>query len=211
VAQASKEQQSRDRMREYAARVEAARAPVAVLARFAQAREARGTGDALEVEFAATPAGVDGASLPAAVWVVLRQGDVDAVTDLIIEHATEQFLIAEHEQLDASYRITTVAESLALPDVERLTTQVAAFIDVPRDVVAIVCDWGPDDPRTEAEIERLIEQRYATGAPPPAVAHSTAALVMSSSEFAAVLSLTAEQAAILATLVRQADITVTAD
>lgn len=197
-------------MREYAARVEAVRAPVAVLARFAQAREARSAGDALEVEFAATPAGADGASLPAAVWVVLRQGDVDAVTDLIIEHATEQFLIAEHEQLDASYRITTVTESRGLPDVERLTTQVAAFIDVPRDVVAIVCDWGPDDPRTEAEIERLIDQRYATGAAAP-VAHPTAALAMSSSEFAAVLSLTSEQAAILATLVRQADITVAAD
>lgn len=208
MAQATKEQQSRDRMREYAARVEAARAPVAVLARFAQAREARGAGGALEVEFASTPVG-DGPSLPAAVWVALRQDDVDAVTDLLTEHATEQFLIAEHEQLDASYRITTVTESRGLPDVERLTAQLAAFLDVPRDVVAIVCDWGADDPRTEAEIERLIDQRYAAGAAP--VGRPTAALVMSSSEFAAVLSLTPDQAAVLATLVRQADITVAAD
>ena len=142
------------------------------------------------------------------MWVALRQEDVDAVIEALVEHATEQFVIAEHEQLDASYRITTVRESRGLPDVDRLIAQVAAFLDVPRDVLAIVCGWGPDDPRTQAEIERLIDQRYAA---PGAAGQAANVLTMSSSEFAAVLSLTPEQAAVLSTLVRQADVTVTAD
>ena len=203
MGQATKEEQTRDRLREYDARLAAARAPVAVLAGFAQAREACGDGAALEVEFAARES-----SLPAAVWVALRQDDVDAVIDALVEHATEQFVIAEREQLDASYRITTVRESRGLPDVDRLIAQVAAFLDVPRDVLAIVCGWGPDDPRTQAEIERLIDQRYAASG---AAGQAANVLTMSSSEFAAVLSLTPEQAAVLSTLVRQADVTVTAD
>jgi hypothetical protein len=206
VGQATKQEQTRDRLREYDARLAAARAPVAVVAGFAQARETCGTGAALEVEFAA--AGPDDAALPAAVWVALRQDDVDAVIDALVEHATEQFVIAEHEQLDASYRITTVSESRGLPDVDRLIAQVAAFLGVPRDVLAVVCTWGPDDPRTEAEIARLIDQRFAGAA---AAGRQANLLTMSSSEFAAVLSLTPEQAAVLSTLVRQADVTVTAD
>ena len=206
MGQATKEEQARDRLREYEARLAAARDPVAVLARFAQAREARGGGAVLEVEFAA--AGSEDSSLPAALWVALRQDDVDAVLEALVQHATEQFLIAEHEQLDASYRITTVSESRGLPDVARLVAQVAAFVDVPSDVVAMVCGWGPDDPRTEAEIERLIEQRRAASA---ATGRQPNALTMSSSEFAAVLSLTPEQANVLSTLVRQANLAVTAD
>src|SRR5438034_7698878 len=115
MAQASTEQRARDRMREYEARLAQARAPVAVLARFAQAREECGDGAALEVEFAATPAGPDGPSLPAAVWVALRQDDVDAVLAALVEHASEQFVVAESEQLDASYKITTVRECRGLP------------------------------------------------------------------------------------------------
>lgn len=220
-------------MREYGARLAAARGSVAVLARFAQAREARGRGLALEVEFAATPIEPAGAALPAAVWVALRQGDLDAVIDTLVQHATEQFLIAEHEQVDAGYRIATVAECRGLPDVDRLIAQFAAFVQVPRDVVAIVSGWGPDDPRTLAEIERLMDQRYrpgaaaampvATAAPAvpaePSVPSRAAVsevphrpeLAMSSRELTALLSLTPEQQAMLTTLVRQADIVVAAD
>jgi hypothetical protein len=239
MGHATKDQQSRDRTREYAARLEAARDPVAVVARFAIAREARGNGGlALEEEFATTSADPDGPALPAAIWVALRQGDLDAVIDTLVQHATEQFLVTEHEQLDASYRITTVAESLGLPDVDRLIAQIAAFVQVPLDVVAMVCRWGSDDPRTLAEIERLMDQRYRTPvAPVDAVGTAThrvddsppttdaatgaqanratpanrATLAMSSCEFSAVLSLTPEQHAVLATLVRQADIVVVAD
>lgn len=209
MAQATKDHQRREQLREYEARLAAVREPVAVLARFAQAREAYGGGAALEVGFAA--AGPEESSLPAAVWVALRQNDVDAVIDALVQHATEQFVIAEHEQLDASYRITTVSESRGLPDVERLTAQVAAFLTVPPDVVAMVCGWGPEDPRTEDEIERLLAQRHAAAPAPASSGRAVTALSMSSAEFAAVLSLTPEQQAVLATLVRQADVTVSAD
>ena len=205
MSQAAKEQRSRDRTREYDARVDAARDVVGVLALFAQAREACSGGDALEVAFATTSTDDDGSPLPAAVWVALRHDDLDAVLATLVEQASEQFVIAEHEQLDETYRLTTVAESRGLPDTDRLIEQLAAFLEVPRDVVAIVCGWGRDDPRTAAEVERLIAARYATSRR----AAAPAALAMSSGEFAAMLSLTPEQQAVLATLVRQADLTVT--
>jgi hypothetical protein len=205
AGQATKEQESRARVREYEARLAAAGESVAVLARFAQAREQCGAGSALEICFAeALPEG----GLPAGVWVALRQDDLGAVLATLVAHASEQFLIVEHEQLDASYKLTTVAESRGLPDVDRLIDQVAAFIEVPRDVVAIVCGWGPDDPRAQAEIDRLIGQRYSPHAA-TAASVPVAGLAMSSSEFAAVLSLTPEQQGVLATLVRQTVITVT--
>jgi hypothetical protein len=138
--------------------------------------------------------------------VALRQGDVDAVLALLVEHATEQFVLAENEQLGADYRLTRIPECRGLPDTERLVGQVAAFLDVPRDVVSIVCEWGPDDPRTRAEIDRLVARRPAGGDPGAA---RVGALTMSSGELALLLSLTPDQRAALATLVRQADLTVT--
>ncbi len=55
---------------------------------------------------------------------------------------------------------------MPLPDVELLIGQLAAFLHVPRDVVAIISGWGADDPRTAAEIDTLLEQRFG----PPAAA-----------------------------------------
>ncbi len=205
----TRDERSRERAREYDARLSAAREAAAVLALLAQAREASGAGGALEVGFAAAPVDTDVPALPASVWVALRQGDLDSVVDTLVEHATEQFVLAEHEQLDAGYRLTTVEECRGVPDVDRLISQLAAFVDVPRDVVAMVCGWGAGDPRTLAEIERLTAQRQETSRAPAAL--SVAGLTMSSSEFAAVLSLTPEQQAVLSTLVRQADIVVAAD
>jgi hypothetical protein len=204
----TRDERTRERARDYEAQLATARQTIAVLAQFAQAREASSSGVALEMGFAATTSADDVPPLPAAVWVALRQDDLDAVVGTLVEHATEQFVLAEHEQVDANYRLTTVAESRGVPDVERLIGQLAGFVDVPRDVVEMVCGWGPDDPRTVAEIDRLMSQRQV--APMPA-AGSGAGLVMSSSEFAAVLSLTPEQQSVLATLVRQADIVVAAD
>jgi hypothetical protein len=228
-----KDQQVRDRQWEYQAQLDAAGESVAVLARFAQAREARGNDVALEVRFAATPVEPDGAALPASAWVALRQDDIDAVLDTLVQHATEQFLLAEHEQVDASYRLTTVAECRGLPAVDTLIAQLGAFLEVPRDVVAMVSTWGPHDPRTLAEIERLIHQRYgqrsAATQAPTTPAHSVSAksprssrgtvsaptnrptLAMSSSELTAMLSLTPDQQIVLSTLVRRADIVVAAD
>lgn len=207
----TRDERSRERAREYEAQLAAARHTVAVLAQFAQAREASGAGVALEVGFAATTADDAVPPLPAAVWVALRQDDLDAVIKTLVEHATAQFVLAEHEEVDANYRLTTVAESRGLPDVDRLIAQLAEFLDVPRDVVEMVCGWGPDDPRTYAEIDRLMSQRQVSPAAAGSATGSATGLVMSSSEFAAVLSLSPEQQSVLATLVRQADIVVAAD
>jgi hypothetical protein len=156
----SREQRRRDRLRDYEARLEATRRTVAVLAEFAQARESRAPDRPLEAEFAAVGGDAHAASLPAAVWVALRQADLDAVVEILVQAATEQFKIAEHEELGSDYRLTAVTECRGVPDVDRLIAQVAAFLQVPRDVLAVIAGWGPDDPRTLAEIDRLLDPRY---------------------------------------------------
>ncbi|HEY0166004.1 MAG TPA: hypothetical protein VGB75_03085 [Jatrophihabitans sp.] len=235
MAQATKDELRRERLREYDAALTAARSPVAVLALFARGREARAGGELLEEAFAATAVdGVDVADLlPAAVWVALRQGDVEATIELLMRMSRTEFVLAAHEELDASYRLTKVEERRALPDVELLVAQVAAFLRIPRDVVAIISGWGAEDPRTAAEVETLLEQRFGPagggrpGSPvtgPSAVgfkaagsgaaapdAGRSAGLRMSSAEFSALLNLAPEQRAVLGTLVRQTEITIAAD
>ena len=230
MAHPRKDELRRDRLREYDAALTAARSPVAVLALFARGREARAGGELLEEAFAATAVdGVDTADLlPAAVWVTLRQGDVEATVELLMRMSRTEFVLAAHEEVDASYRLTKVEERRALPDVELLLAQVAAFLRVPRDVVAIISGWGPEDPRTAAEVETLLEQRFGSpsGNQPGSRAVSTgvaapravglpdgggAGLQMSSAEFSALLNLAPAQRAVLATLVRQTEITIAAD
>lgn len=162
MAAASKEVDRRERLREYDAALAAARSPVGVLVQFAKGREARGRGEALEEEFATTAVeGVDADHrLPAAVWVALRQGDVAATIEALVRTSGNDMVIAAHGELDAGYRLITVEERRPLPDVEPLQAQVAALLQVPRDVVAIIAGWGPDDPRTAAEIESLLDQRF---------------------------------------------------
>ncbi|HEX8082479.1 MAG TPA: hypothetical protein VF557_19885 [Jatrophihabitans sp.] len=225
MAQATKDELRRERLREYDAALTAARSPVAVLALFAKGREARAGGELLEEAFAATA--VEGVAeadlLPAAVWVALRHGDVDTVIELLMRMSRTEFVLAAHEELDAGYRLTKVEERRPLPDVELLLSQLAAFLRVPRDVVAIISGWGADDPRTAAEIETLLEQRFgspsagqpASGAVAPEVVRApdggqSAGLRMSSAEFSALLNLAPEQRAVLGTLVRQTEITITA-
>jgi hypothetical protein len=167
MIQATKERARRERLREYEAALSAARAPIGVLVQFVQAREARAHGEALEELFAATPvAGVDDEHrLPAALWVALRQGDVDATIDVLARVSRTELVIAAHEELDAGYRLTTVEERRTLPDVEALEAHIAAFLQVPPDVVAMIAGWGADDPRTAAEIGTLVEQRFGPAAP----------------------------------------------
>lgn len=210
MVQASKEQQRRDRVREYDATLAAARIPVSVMVHFVRAREARSTGVALEEEFGATVADGVEDPLPAAVWVALRQGDVDATIAALVRTSRLQFLIAEHEELDAGYRLTTVGERRGLPDVELLQLQLAAFLQIPPDVVTMIADWGPDDPKTVQEVDALIEQRFGPVDGLERQSAAKAALAMSSSEFSALLHLTSQQQGVLSTLVRQSDITVVA-
>ncbi len=169
MSSTTKDELRRHRLREYDAVLAAARASVSVLVLFARGREARGGGGLLEEAFAAAPIeGVDpGARFPAGVWVTLRQGDIDATLDAMMQLSEKDFVVGEHEEVDAGYRLTTVEERRPVPDVDLLQLQVAAFLHIPRDVVAVSVSWGADDPRTAAEVESLLEQRF--GAPVPGV------------------------------------------
>jgi len=234
MPQTTRDELRRQRLLEYDAVLTAARSSVAVVMQFVKGREARAGCDLLEEAFAATSVeGVDDADLfPAAVWVALRQGDIDATVDTLVRLSRKEFVVGAHEELDAGYRLTIVEERRALPDVELLQVQVAGVLQIPSDVVAIIASWGADDPRTAAEVEALLEQRFGTVAPgagESAAARdatreggateadlapqrtggdSGAGLTLSSAEFIALLSLTPEQGAILKTLVRQTVITI---
>jgi hypothetical protein len=227
VSQTLKEQRRRERLREYEAELVSARSALEVLALFVHAREARSRGESLEEAFAATPVGDTDANppFPAAVWVTLRQGDIDVTMHLLVEQSSTDFVIAAHEQLDVGYRLTTVEENRALPDVARLQAQLASFLHVPADVVAVIASWGPDDPRTSAEIDALLEQRFGTATiratwpparpeqastPPAPAPDPGTGLTMSADEFGALLNLSPDQHNVLATLVRQTAIVINA-
>ncbi len=198
-------------MREYESKLAAAKAPLAVLELFAQARQARvQPGEPpLEVAFAATE--VDEGGLPAAVWVALRQGEVEASMAALLGASRTEFVVGEHEELDASYRLTTIEERRTLPDVDVLLTQLAAFLQIPRDVIAMIADWGPEDPRTANEIDALLDGRFGASATPAPAADQPHRLEMSAAELAAMLQLTPDQRKLLRTLVRQTDVTITGD
>jgi hypothetical protein len=235
VARISKEQRDQ-RLLEYESRLAQAKGPLAVLQLFAKARQARvRLGDPpLEVAFAATE--TDDGPLPAAVWVALRQGDVDASMDALLGVSRTAFVVGEHEELDAGYKLTTIEERRTLPDLDVLLTQLAAFLQIPRDVIAMIAEWGPEDPRTASEIDALLDGRFggpaavlaggsagaaaaggsAAGAGPVGAGSAGAAdgsprLEMSADELTAMLQLTPEQGKLLHTLVRQADVTITGD
>jgi hypothetical protein len=210
VARISKDQRD-ERVREYESKLTAAKAPLAVLELFAQARQARvQPGEPpLEVAFAATE--VDEGGLPAAVWVALRQGEVEASMTALLGASRTEFVVGEHEELDASYRLTTIEERRTLPDVDVLLTQLAAFLQIPRDVIAMIADWGPEDPRTANEIDALLDGRFGASAVPAPAADQRHRLEMSAAELAAMLQLTPDQRKLLRTLVRQTDVTITGD
>jgi hypothetical protein len=201
------------RLLEYETALAAARDPVTVLQLLAQGRERRGgpAGDEpLEMAFAATPVN-DDEGLPAAVWVALRHGDVDASVAALLGASRTEFVVGEHEELDAGYRLRTIEERRVLPDVGVLQVQLAALLDIPWDVVAMLCEWGPDDPRTQTEVDALLDARFDPSLERARTAAPVAAgLRMTADELAALLQLTPEQSKLLATLVRQADVTITA-
>jgi hypothetical protein len=195
-----------ERLVEYEVALDAARTPVAVLQLLAQGRERRGRpGDApLEVTFAATPVN-DETALPAAVWVALRHGEVDASVTALLSASRTEFVVGEHEELDSGYRLRAIEERRVLPDVGVLQMQIAAMLDIPWDVVAMLCEWGSDDPRTQTEVDALLDSRIGVSDGPPAAPR----LQMTADELADLVQLTAEQRALLSTLVRQADVTIT--
>lgn len=206
------------RLAEYQAALDAARMPVAVLQLLAEGREQRTRPgeEPLEVAFARTRVNEED-GLPAAVWVALRHGNVDASLAALLGASRTEFVVGEHEELDATYRLRTIEERRVLPDVGVLQMQMAALLDIPWDIVTMLCEWGPDDPRTQKEIDTLLDGRMGaatasapSGAPTGAPAGGqSGALRMSADELSALLQLNPKQGKLLHTLVRQADVTIT--
>ena len=144
----AKQHSRADRLREYAATVEVAAMPVAAMGVLVRAREARPWTAQLppEVVFAATP--VDERALPASVWVALRRDDVGGAVEAMIGASQTAFLVESREEMGEGYRLQTVEETRPLPEVELLLGQLSAMLDIPVDVLAMLGEWGPDDPRT---------------------------------------------------------------
>ncbi len=217
----AKQHSRADRLREYAAALEVARHAVAALGAVVRGREARewSADEPAEVVFAATE--VDGRALPAAVWVALRRDDVDAAIEAMSAASRTPFLVAAHEELGEGYRLQTVEETRPLPEIDLLLTQLAAMLDIPPDVLAMIAEWGAGDPRGQGEIDQLLDRRFGPAAAPaepgsagPAAAPtprpSGAGLTMTVAEAADVLQLSEAQRKVLATLVRRVGVSVTA-
>jgi hypothetical protein len=208
----AKQHSRSDRLREYAATVEVAAIPVATMGVLVRAREARAwtLDEPPEIVFAATT--VDDRALPAAVWVALRRDDVDGAVEAMIGASQTTFLVEAREEMGEGYRLQTVEETRPLPEVDLLLRQLATMLDIPTDVLAMLAEWGPEDPRTASEIADLLDRRLGPDAAPRAAARHARpddGLVMTVADAVDVLRLSAEQARALATLVRRVPVMLT--
>ena len=212
-----------ERLRQHAAGIERARRIAGAMGLLVRGREARARrGETpLEAEFASID--VDGRALPAAVWVALRRDDVAAAIEAMTAASESQFLIEEREVMGDGYRLQSVQDTLPIPEPELLIAQLSRAVDVPLDVLTVIADWGPDDPRTVAEIDELLTSRFgpatcsqAPTANRPAASDGTrpgsptGRLTMTVADAAQVLRLDDDQTRALASLVRDATITLTA-
>jgi hypothetical protein len=206
----SKDEQRRARLHEFHALIERAGRAVGALALIVQGREARaGAGDPpLEVAFAEADAPEP--ALPAALWVALRRGDVEMALDRLARASELDFVVGERDEMGSGYRLETVEEKRRLPDVDLLQERLACVVGIPRDVVAVLAEWGADDPRTRAEVDALLDSRFGAVAPVTAPDPArAAALSMSVDELADVLQLEPGQAKVLATLAARAELWIT--
>jgi hypothetical protein len=211
----TKEHARAERVRQHAAAVEQARRVAGAMGLLVRGREARARGGdtPLEVEFAQTD--VDGRSLPAGVWVALRRDDVTAAIEAMTVASQTEFLIEEHEVMGEGYRLQAVRETLPLPESAVLTAQLSRALDVPLDVLTVIADWGPDDPRATSEIEDLLTSRYgrphrSKPATPEVVAPAQATagqLSMTVADATEVLRLDEDQRRALEVLVNNATVT----
>lgn len=197
-----------DRSREYTALVGGVRDAVAVMARLVRARERRPGPDRPEQRFAAS----GDRELPAAVWVALRQDDIDTVVEALTAISDETFVLGQREEIGEGYRLRKFDDTTPLPVLAPLLAQLSATLDIPSDVLAVLAQWGDDDPRTTAEIDELLSRFGPATAPDPEAPADAVdqapppdgdGLVMSVAEAADVLRLTPEQVRTLTTLVRR--------
>jgi len=220
VTSPTKEHQRATRLREYDQALARAAQAVQVMGLIVRAREARPqhTGTAPEADFAATRCD-ERPALPAGIWVALRRDDTESAIQALLAVAPRQFLVSEHEEMGPGFRLHLVEEKRELPDIDLLRTQFAHLLGIPTDVVAILEEWGADDPRTAAEIDTLLDSRFGPVGSPPQQQPQTQqapqpmprrsqALEMSVADMADVLQLSEAQAKVLATLVRAAGVTV---
>ncbi|MDQ2748022.1 MAG: hypothetical protein ABI775_08815 [Pseudonocardiales bacterium] len=202
----------RERLREFDGLMGRAGTAVSALAMLVQGREARAGADGPPLEVAFTAADNGPTPLPAGLWVALRRGDIQGALDLLVDASETSFVVGEREEMGSGYRLETVAETRATPDVGLLQAQLAAVLDIPPDVVALLASWGADDPRTATEVNALLDARFSAGgragtAQARPVGPGT--LSMSVDELADVLLLSAEQVKVLATLARRSAMTIT--
>jgi hypothetical protein len=207
---ATKDDQRRERLREYDALMARAGTAVTALALLVQGREARASAGEPPLEMAFARADTGTRSLPAGLWVALRRGDILGALDLLAGASELTFVVGEREEMGSGYRLETVVETRGLPDVDLLQEQLAVVLDIPLDVVALLAAWGSDDPRTATEVNVLLDARCgATGRSGGAATVAAGTLSMSVDELADVLQLAPEQAKVLATLARRAAMTIT--
>lgn len=213
----SREHARAERLREHAALIERAHQTVATMGLLVRGREARArSGETpLEIEFAKTD--VDGRALPAGVWVALRRDDVSGAIDAMMVASQTTFLVDEREVLGEGYRLQSVEDTLPVPEADLLTAQLSRTLDVPLDVLTVIAEWGPDDPRTASEIDELLTARFGPAertiatapAPSPEVEEPAGQLTMTVGEAAQVLRLDDDQVRALTILVRNAAVTLT--
>jgi hypothetical protein len=206
----SKDEQRADRVREYELLMAAATSAVGALALVVQGREARAEPDDPPLETAFARADETDRPLPAGLWVALRRGDVETAVELLAGASDVDFVVGEIETMGAGYRLETVEEKRALPDLDRLQARLAALLDIPPDVLRVLAEWGPDDPRTRAEVDVLLDGRFGPG-PSSLVTPTDAgfsALTISVAEMSDVLQLTPKQAKVLTTLAGRTTLTI---
>jgi hypothetical protein len=204
----SKDEQRAARLREFEASLKHATDAIGALSLVVQGREARAVpGDPpLEVAFAASEDAH--ATLPAGLWVALRRGDIGTGVELLAAVSDRHVVVGEIEAMGSGYRLETVEEKRALPDPELLQTRLGAMLDIPADVLGVLAEWGPDDPRTRDEVDALLDSRFGPAPASSAESAEFSALSMSVDELADVLQLAPKQAKVLATLARRTELTV---
>jgi hypothetical protein len=207
VSSPTQDQSRAARLREFEALTDDASRVVAVLAAVVRAREERGWTEADPPEIRFASSGADGTALPAAVWVALRRDDTATVLDALAAVSERTFVVDRREELGEGYRLQAVEETRPVPDVAPLLAQLSRMLEIPTDVLAVLGQWGLDDPRTVGEVNALFDSRF--GAAGSRATVSAGALIMSVQEAADVLQLTPAQSTVLATLVRKVGVTIT--